>query len=71
MFKEKCDMLTGTDADYMKAVNSDDPVVVTTARTLTITKGKPGFVVASAILKAQFAEAGKEIPEELINYFSP
>lgn len=71
MFKEKCDMLTGTDADYMKAVNSDDPVVVTTAHTLTITKGKPGFVVASAILKAQFAEAGKEIPEELINYFSP
>lgn len=67
--KEKFGILTGTDAEFIEALDSYDPAVVTTAHALTITKGKPGFDVASAILKAQFAEAGKEIPEALLCYF--
>ncbi len=67
--KEKHGMLTGSDAEFMRAVGSDDPAVVTTAHALTVTKGKPGFAVASAILKAQFAEANVEIPETLMCYF--
>ncbi len=67
--KEKFGILTGTDAEFIEALNSYDPAIVTTAHALTITKGKPGFEVASAILKAQFAEVGKDIPEALMSYF--
>lgn len=67
--KEEHGMLTGSDAEFMRAVKSDNPAVVTTAHALTVMKGKPGFNVASAILKAQFAEAGVEIPNELLSYF--
>jgi hypothetical protein len=67
--KEKQGMLTGSDAEFIEAVGSDAPAVVTTAHALTITKGKPGFKVASAILKAQFAEAKVEIPDALMSYF--
>lgn len=67
--KEKFGILTGTDAEFIEALGSYDPAIVTTAHALTITKGKPGFEVASAILKAQFAEAGKEIPDVLMSYF--
>ena len=67
--KEKYGIMTGTDAEFMEATGSSEPCVVTTAHALSIMKGKPGFEVASAILKAQFAEAGKEIPEVLLSYF--
>lgn len=67
--KEKFGIMTGTDAEFIEALGSYDPAVVTTAHSLAITKGKPGFDVASAILKAQFAEAGKEIPDALMKYF--
>ena len=67
--KERFGIMTGTDAEFIEALGSYDPAIVTTAHALTITKGKPGFEVASAILKAQFAEAGKEIPDKLMSYF--
>lgn len=67
--KEKFGIMTGSDAEFMEATGSTEPIVVTTAHALTVTKGKPGFAVASAIIKAQFAEAGKEIPESLLSYF--
>lgn len=67
--KEKLGILTGTDADFIEITGSDEPVIVTTAHTLSITKGKPGYDVACAIIKAQFAEAEKEIPDSLMNLF--
>ena len=67
--KEKFGIMTGTDAEFIEVLDSYDPAIVTTAHALTITKGKPGFEVASAILKAQFAEANKEIPDALMSYF--
>ena len=68
-YKESHGILSGTDAEFMEITGSYEPVVVTTAHTLSITKGKPGYEVACAILKAQFAEAGKEIPESLMCLF--
>lgn len=67
--KEKYGILTGTDADFMTATGSEEPIIVTTAHTLSITKGKPGYEVACAIIKAQFAEVGKEIPDSLMVFF--
>ena len=67
--KEKFGILTGTDADFMEITGSNEPVIVTTAHTLSITKGKPGYDVACAIIKAQFTEAEKEIPDSLMNLF--
>lgn len=68
-YKIKNNILTGTDADFMKTTDSEEPVIITTAHTLSITKGKPGFKVASAIIKAQFDEVGKKIPKGLMGYF--